>query len=474
MSSDLDKLKIALSSLAKLTSLDAILEAFGITTLPMAQRYGILFGCLTFFITLTAVMSLLIFGGTFQRIKDQNESGKATIPDAMTSRSERPLLLETLLEARERMSKSFTEKLISNGEMTPLTKLLIIVSPDLKYLNDSDVSSLIEEDEQKKKANFENLCGSVPPGFEENYLTAYHTILDSPGGPVLPGLPEARFEAYARAYAGCGTYTSLPYRRSYARVYEAIACQNHSTEKKYSTLYKTRPMDLVGRTVRLEPLEIARHVETLFNITYGEAFAENKSFNPYLVWGFLDYGPFENVEQMSLSPIFIRKTDEAAFAIIESVTDRVIGGIILSNNDPRNLTIEMHVPIVKPTSQGSVEQIETCFLLLDKLFALGYRRVELSIDSQDVTSRKLPGRLGFTQEGLLPKHKIVREANRDSAIYGMLNSDWNKGARALLFQKLHGSKAQKIDEANNKKQGEKDEQTRVLQEKKALKDKKIK
>lgn len=103
-------------------------------------------------------------------------------------------------------------------------------------------------------------------------------------------------------------------------------------------------------------------------------------------------------------------------------------------------------------------------MLLDRLFAHGYRRVQLSIDSKDSQGSKLADRLGFTYEGCLLKDKIVKESSRDSDIYAMLNSDWDKGARRVLYKKLYGETMLKADEAYNKKEEELDEQQRVLAE----------
>jgi hypothetical protein len=47
----------------------------------------------------------------------------------------------------------------------------------------------------------------------------------------------------------------------------------------------------------------------------------------------------------------------------------------------------------------------------------------------------------LTLEGRLYKHMVVKKANRDSHICGLLNSDWQLGARAALFQKLYGAAA---------------------------------
>ncbi len=269
---------------------------------------------------------------------------------------------------------------------------------------------------------------------------------------MLSGVPEGRYEAYARAYAGCGIHTSTSYRVSYARMYEAVAASNHSSEKKYREHWLERPGDIFGRMVRLEPLDVKRHLDSFYDMTCGDVYQENQCYDPNEVWGFAEEGPFKSTEEMRQSFVFQRKMNEAGFAIVESLTDKMVGVVFLTNDNPRNLTISMELPIVKPSSDGTAEQIEACFLLLDRLFALGYRRVQLSVDSMDTLAKKLAGRLGFTQEGLIPKDRVVKESNRDSIIYGMLNSDWDKGARAFLFKKLHGEKTLKADLTNTKKE----------------------
>mmetsp|Transcript_6517 Transcript_6517/g.14291 ORF Transcript_6517/g.14291 Transcript_6517/m.14291 type:complete len:530 (-) Transcript_6517:63-1652(-) len=513
-SSDLDKLMDAVRSItASMSSVDDLLAAFGLVDMPQAQKYGIMFGILVFTCTVVAVVALLVLGGSFKRIAEQSGSAETSVPDAVTARSGRPLLLERLLEASEWMMKTNypnDDECATDQDFTNLTKMLLNVAPDTKKIK--EIRALVDGDQggdgtanantsdgddaqkeggggffgfggSKKKVTAdpaktnpnkeqtrEEIRKCIPEGYEENYVKAYRKCQDKPGGATLSGLPEARFEAYARAYAACGTRTTTAYRRSYGRMYESVACKNHGTEEKFSSLFLSRPADLVGRTIRLEPLEVERHLDVLYNITSGDANLEDKSYDPNEVWGFLDFGPFSNPKELCKSPVFQRRQDEAAFAIVEAVTDRVIGVVTLSKDDPRNLSIQLELPIVKPSADGTVEQIEACFLLLDRLFALGYRRVQLTCDTQDAAGKKLAGRLGFTQEGMIPKHMVVKEANRDSNIYGMLNSDWDKGARAFLFKKLHGAKMQKADNLNNAKEGELEEQERVLAEKKAMKE----
>ncbi len=56
--------------------------------------------------------------------------------------------------------------------------------------------------------------------------------------------------------------------------------------------------------------------------------------------------------------------------------------------------------------------------------ALGLNRLEADIDPRNVASQRVLERLGFRREGLLRERWIVRGEKSDSAIYGLLRSDW--------------------------------------------------
>ena len=281
-------------------------------------------------------------------------------------------------------------------------------------------------------------------------------------GPTLVGRPEARYEAFARAYAGCGDQTTLSYRRSYARLYETVCCENLSSDEKFSNLYRRRPQDIVGKWVRLEALESKRHLEAVHSVTNGNPVFLKKAYDPQKVWGFQVEGPFNSEDELHKSFVFQHYNDQSAFAILQNLNDRLVGLVMLSNDNPRHLSIQLDIPIAGPSSNGSKEQLESCFLLLDRLFANGYRRIVISIDSKDSEGSKLADRLGFTFEGCLLKDKIIKESSRDSNIYGMLNSDWDKGARKFIYKKLYGAAMMKADAAYNKKENEIDEQQRFL------------
>jgi len=414
-------------------------DYFGLSTLPNPQKYGILFGILVFSLTIITVIALLILGGSFRRIQEQ-ECGdnevtlKKTLPSIIQQRIERAFLYDDLLESRKRMLLKY-QKNVYEG-MTPIMDMLNSMSP--KYYDKDKIV--------------------LPEGYEKEYVKGYLECQSKPGGENLSGIPEARYESYARAYAGCGINTTSTYKRSYARMYETTACATHRSEKMYRDHWKQYPYDIVGRTIRLEPLSIDRHLSTLFTITSGQKCGFNNSFDPYLIWAFFKEGPFSSVSELKKSTIFQKEENTASYAIVKIMTNKVVGIIMLTYDNPSNLSISLEPPIIIPSLDGTLEQVESCFLLLDRLFAHGYRRIQYSVDSMDMNSKRLAGKLEFTQEGMLSKDRINKDSNRDSIVYSMLNSDWNEGARGVLYEKLHGKRVRTVDERFIKKQEELDVQ----------------
>jgi len=184
---DLEKLRKAFSDIAvKFGSFDNVVEAFGLSSMPVAQRYGILFGCIVFVLTVTTVVMLLVLGGSFKRLAEQAETGEPTLLASHDARSKRPLLLETLLEGKDRMAKNYPDRdrqRISDGQVTNLTKMLLNVAPGSNiddYFcagNDDVVESKKEaEDDHDGKRHY------IPPHYQENYQNAYRKCQDRPGG----------------------------------------------------------------------------------------------------------------------------------------------------------------------------------------------------------------------------------------------------------------------------------------------------
>lgn len=229
-------------------------------------------------------------------------------------------------------------------------------------------------------------------------------------------------------------------------------------------------MDLIGKHIRLEPTQSSRHVNELYETLSGEPTLDHKSYDPNEVWGFQPEGPFKDVEEMKSSYIFNHNSNECSFVVIHNITDKVMGFIMMTNDNPNHLTIQLEPPVMSPNKEGTIHQMECCYILIDRIFALGYRRIQISIDTQDYEKRKLCIRLGFTLEGVYYKHCIIKDSSRDSMIYSILNNDWKitdtKNARASLFSKIYGPTAYQADIANIRYELECDEKQSSLVEQK--------
>ena len=56
---------------------------------------------------------------------------------------------------------------------------------------------------------------------------------------------------------------------------------------------------------------------------------------------------------------------------------------------------------------------------------LDYRRVEWKCDSLNARSRAAALRLGFSFEGIFRQHYIIKNRNRDTAWFAMIDKDWS-------------------------------------------------
>jgi hypothetical protein len=191
---DLEKLRRAATELAaRFGSVDSLLESVGLAELPTAQRYGIMFGFVVFFLTIAAVIALLAFGGTFKRISEELQTGQpSSIQAAHDLRAQRALLLEQLLEGRERMNSNYQEP-PTTEDLTNLTKMLLNEAPTASggspgkgkgnRNNDDDNDDGKERKEDDLGGKGASQSDRIyPPFYKENYTAAYRKCQDRPGG----------------------------------------------------------------------------------------------------------------------------------------------------------------------------------------------------------------------------------------------------------------------------------------------------
>jgi hypothetical protein len=116
---------------------------------------------------------LLVFGGSFARIAEQMETGEVTVPDPVAARSRRGLLMEHLLDARDRMMKENYPIPQTTTEITKLMAMLLNAP-----IQSGNVADLTDESEEKRVTQNR----FIPPGYQDDYVEAYRLCQEKPGG----------------------------------------------------------------------------------------------------------------------------------------------------------------------------------------------------------------------------------------------------------------------------------------------------
>ena len=184
-----------------------------------------------------------------------------------------------------------------------------------------------------------------------------------------------------------------------------------------------RRVALEGELVRLEPAEVSRHGDDLYAA----------QANAPEIWEYLPDGPFagerEFREWLAAS---VAKDDPLFFAIVDRASGRALGMASYLRITPGHGVIEVGYIWYGPALQRTRQATETMYLMARHVFEdLGYRRYEWKCNALNEPSRRAALRLGFTYEGVFRQHMVVKDQNRDTAWYSMLDSEW-PAARAAF------------------------------------------
>jgi len=183
---------------------------------------------------------------------------------------------------------------------------------------------------------------------------------------------------------------------------------------------------LAGTHATLEPLDPKAHAAPLFAAAHGAP------ADPDL-WTYLAYGPFADAAAFTawlwqraglLDPVYYTVVPKAAAPAGLATFMRI---------DPPGGAIEIGHLVFTPAMQRTPAATETIFLMLAYAFdELGYRRVEWKCDAANARSRRAAERFGFTFEGIFRQATVVRDRNRDTAWFAMLDHEWP--ARRVAFE----------------------------------------
>ena len=179
-----------------------------------------------------------------------------------------------------------------------------------------------------------------------------------------------------------------------------------------------RPTSIMGRTVRLVPLDPTAHAAILFDELQGPG------ADPHM-WDYLGYGPFADLGEFARTlDGFAVSTDPLWFAFLAEGTDRPVGMGGYLRIDPANRVIEIGHLCFGRSMQQSTVATETIFLLIRHAFDLGYRRVEWKCNDHNERSKRAALRFGFAYEGTFRQHMIIKGRNRDTAWFAIVDGDW--------------------------------------------------
>ena len=197
-----------------------------------------------------------------------------------------------------------------------------------------------------------------------------------------------------------------------------------------------------GRYIDLEPLDAARHGDTLFAATSAEGVEDRFRYLPEEPQTRReDFDPWIAEAAASPDPLF--------FAVVDRATGRAEGRQALMRIDAVNGVIEIGNILWGPALSRTRAATEALFLFADLAFSAGYRRFEWKCNDENVPSKRAAERFGFTFEGLFRRHMIVKGRNRDTAWFSIIDSEW-PALRAAYLEWLDEAN---FDEAGVQKAG---------------------
>jgi len=175
---------------------------------------------------------------------------------------------------------------------------------------------------------------------------------------------------------------------------------------------------LNGQHVRLEPIADQRHFGDLW-----DAYSADREGG---IWEYLPYGPFaDKATFLEFANQTYLGSDPMFHALISLATGNAVGVASLMRINAAHGVIEVGHICHSPVAQKTAMTTEMLYLFGCRVFdELGYRRFEWKCNAANQASRNAAERFGFTFEGIFRQAMVVKGANRDTAWYSIIDSEW--------------------------------------------------
>jgi RimJ/RimL family protein N-acetyltransferase len=149
-------------------------------------------------------------------------------------------------------------------------------------------------------------------------------------------------------------------------------------------------------------------------------------------WTYLAYGPysdFEPFEQWIAQSIASRDPQFYVVNVHDGSADAGQMGVPAGVAAYLRITPAMGVIEVghihfSPLLQHTPAATEAMYLMMRRVFELGYRRYEWKCDTLNAPSRRAAQRLGFSYEGIFRQAIVTKGRNRDTAWYACIDREW--------------------------------------------------
>jgi RimJ/RimL family protein N-acetyltransferase len=142
-------------------------------------------------------------------------------------------------------------------------------------------------------------------------------------------------------------------------------------------------------------------------------------------WTYLTVGPFATeAAYREWADKVAPGADPMFHAIIDATTRKPVGVASYMRIDGPNGVIEVGHLAYSPLLQRKPAATEAMYLMMKRVFELGYRRYEWKCNSHNAPSRAAAQRLGFSYEGLFRQAAIHKGRNRDTAWFSIIDSEW--------------------------------------------------
>jgi RimJ/RimL family protein N-acetyltransferase len=184
------------------------------------------------------------------------------------------------------------------------------------------------------------------------------------------------------------------------------------------------PGSLKGRYGSVERLSAVKHGPDLWDAVRGHDD----------VWTYMGYGPFSATGPFSTWLAEREALQDPYYYAIADMDGRTVGVSTLMEIRPSMRVVEVGHIVYSLALQRTALGTEAQYLLARYAFeTLGYRRYEWKCYSLNARSRRAALRYGFSFEGILRQHMIIKGRSRDTAYFSMLDSEWP--ARKAAFER---------------------------------------